>query len=111
MECSSHTTQKARKPHKCDWCRFQIEIGEKYQRQAIFDNGSAYTWKNHIQCMELTRNLKMFDETYGEGLGSEDFREHIYQYYIQNSEYKEQENELPKFKEMMDFAINFNIKY
>lgn len=106
MESSSVCTQKARKQHTCDWCCQKIEVGETYQRQAVFDSGTAYTFKNHILCMDLANKMEMFKDTYGEGLSPDDFCEHVSEYYLERNN-----REHVPFTERLDFALKqFKLK-
>lgn len=77
MEVSSTQYPIARKEHICDWCNEIIPVGTAYRKQAIFDNGSAYSWKNHRHCDALADRLKMFDGDVGEGLSGSDFCDFI----------------------------------
>jgi hypothetical protein len=52
MNSTTPTTQKARKPHMCDWCWTRIESGEEYVRYRVYDGGDAGTIKEHRECYE-----------------------------------------------------------
>lgn len=98
---SSIIFPKARKKHRCNWCVQPIEIGEVYERQAIFDSGTAYTWKNHKRCSDLASKLKLFENSYGEGVSQEDFMDSIVEYYMELVNF-DRKQKLPPFKEMLD---------
>ena len=78
MDVISISTVKARKTHECDWCGNQILIGESYEKQVLSDSGQIITWKNHIKCSKIATFLNMFDDTDGDGLSSDDFKEYIH---------------------------------
>jgi hypothetical protein len=107
MDISSTTTPVARKEHTCDWCLQKIHIGEAYNKQTIFDNGSAYTWKNHRHCAELASRLKMFEAfDYGDGLCQSDFHDCITEEYRDIVYEKDKttfnsKNPMPPFAERM----------
>ena len=102
MESSSITRRKARKNHKCDWCGLTILKGEIYEIQAIFDSGTAFSWKNHIACSELATSLNMFNYNCGEGLSHNDFCDHIVEFYVQKLEFNHFKYKLPPFNQIMD---------
>lgn len=47
------TTPVARVPHRCYWCRELITAGERYSRVVTFDDGTAFTFKQHFDCEAL----------------------------------------------------------
>ncbi len=51
------TTQKAKKPHRCDSCGGTIKIGHTYVRARIVDGGEAWVWKAHGDCQEAGQIL------------------------------------------------------
>lgn len=67
---------KARKIHKCNFCLQAIEKGIVYHNQVNIYDGELYEWKTHSKCSEVADKLKMFDDA-DEGVGSDDFWEHI----------------------------------
>jgi hypothetical protein len=42
--------RKARKAHRCTGCSREIKAGERYQRQAIAEDGSVRTWIGCEEC-------------------------------------------------------------
>jgi hypothetical protein len=107
MNTSTAQFPIARKNHCCSWCGGTIQIGESYRKQTMFSDGSAYTWKNHRSCDELTTRLKMFENhDYGEGLSQSDFADCITEEFV-NIMYDagaapfSRTNKLPEFKERM----------
>jgi len=41
----------ARKRHACSWCGEQIEPGETYYRETVWDpDNGPHTWKAHPEC-------------------------------------------------------------
>lgn len=101
---SSISYPKARKEHQCDWCSQTIQIGEVYDRQALFYDGTASTWKNHRRCSELASKLNMFRETSGEGLSQSDFCDNITEYYMEITNF-DRKNKLPPFKERIEIVF------
>lgn len=44
---------KIRKPHRCEWCGQQIEIGSKcYLYKGMYD-GEWQNWRMHEECREI----------------------------------------------------------
>lgn len=74
------TTPFARKEHVCNWCGGKIFKGEKYDRQTILFDGRIYDWVSHLDCLELTGLLNMFDYDYGEGINEDTFQECVRDY-------------------------------
>jgi len=103
-------TQKAQKPHKCDWCGLVINIGIIYERQGVLSDGNMFTWKNHVHCSELATKLKMYDEC-DEGLSAEDFRENVLEAYrdIMRHKYLEiyesEGFEYPYWRDLLSFVM------
>lgn len=96
---SAITYPKARKQHKCELCRGKIPIGEKYERQAVFD-GTAWTAKAHIACVNLASKMKMFED--GDGIGSDDFIEAVTEKWIEITEHSGGRNNTPPFGEVLE---------
>ncbi len=69
----SQTTQKARKAHRCNYCRMPIEIGQEYIRQYNEFDGDTYTWKMHTDCDHIAQKLINFKECDDGGASSDDF--------------------------------------
>ena len=74
------TNPVAKKEHVCNWCGGKIVKGEKYNRQTILFDGRIYDWVSHLDCLELTGLLDMFDYDYGEGINDDTFRECVDEY-------------------------------
>lgn len=113
MEIIKTINPKARKQHVCDYCNSVIEIGETYENQTIVNSSSLYVWKNHLKCKEIADFLNMFDETYGEGLTSDDFHEFIRdEFLIIMSEMFNENYESDNFKHLLfEEELNFVCKY
>ncbi len=113
MEIIKTINSKARKQHICNFCNSVIEIGETYESQTIVDSGSFYVWKSHHKCIQIADFLNMFDETYGEGLTSDDFCESIQdEFSIIMSEMFTENYESDNFKhKLFDEKLNFVCKY
>ena len=43
----------ARKQHKCNFCGGIIEKGEKYDNATLEFDGTVYTWKSHLHCLNI----------------------------------------------------------
>ena len=54
---------KARKEHRCDWCRCRIKKGEEYKYNKNVQDGDIYTWKECDRCKEFVK--EMFEKGYG----------------------------------------------
>lgn len=67
--------RKANKQHKCNWCSQIIEKGKQYHNSAHVYDGMKYTWKAHLECMELAYKLNMFNE---EVVSEDYFKESIF---------------------------------
>lgn len=65
---------KARKPHYCDMCGKEIEIGEEYESQHLVYE-TPYTFHQCYRCKPYVDELwdTGFDDFYGEGLQPEFF--------------------------------------
>jgi len=99
---------KARKTHVCNWCGCTIPVGEIYQTQTLkYDD--IYTWKNHIKCMEVAHELKMFDEC-DEGVTGADFYEYVTEEFrelwrkLDNEMYESKDFKIPEFKQQLEFV-------
>jgi len=110
METISHSTPKARKEHKCDWCGETINVGEQYNR-AFCKDDYVYVWKNHIHCEKIAQELNMFENG---SVTEDDFVDHITEEYQTimsknfNDLYESKDFKYPKFKEQLDFVLEFH---
>ena len=88
MNTLKETRPVANKEHVCNWCGSKIVKGEKYNRQTILFDGSIYDWVSHVDCLELTGLLNMFDYDYGDGINEDIFKEcveeYIYEHHYDN---------------------------
>lgn len=102
MDYGSSTYPVAKKQHVCDWCCDKIEIGTKYRKQPIFDEGKAFSFKTHKHCDDLVEKLKILEGGFDDGLSSSDFCDFITEEYskITGRTY-DSRNPLPKFAERM----------
>ena len=42
---------KARKEHRCDWCRQPILVGELHRVASGHFDGYAFRWRQHLECV------------------------------------------------------------
>ena len=68
----SETRPKARKRYWCGWCHSTIEPGQTYHRQAIANDGKAYTWRECHACDADNITARVGEWTDYEGSGAED---------------------------------------
>lgn len=59
---------KARKEHRCDWCRCRINKGEEYTFNKNIQEGEFNTWKECDTCKEFVK--EMFEKGWDKGEGS-----------------------------------------
>jgi len=45
-----HKRRAAHGLHRCGWCGNHIVKGEQYTDQRIADDGTVWTWREHITC-------------------------------------------------------------
>ena len=102
-EILSYSNPVARKEHRCDWCFEKIEKDTQYCKTANAYEGSVFTWKNHIHCEKIARELKMFDEYY-EGVSEQDFTDYIIEKY--NELVGENDLTQRNFSEQLDYLLN-----
>ena len=101
LEIISQQVRKARKEHECDWCLMKIKKGEQYEHSTL-KLDDIYTWKNHLDCQKLYKELNMYDHDYGEGIDSEAFQNSVEGYLDENGiEYNTWEEALSKAKELL----------
>lgn len=58
---------KARKEHRCDWCRCRIKKGEEYTFSKSIQDGDFNTWKSCDTCKAYVQ--EMFDKGWDKGEG------------------------------------------
>ena len=46
----------ARKPHKCNWCKEPIEVGELHRVQSGHQEGYAFRFRFHLECEHALAN-------------------------------------------------------
>lgn len=52
-DCYTETKPKARKPHRCDQCFQNVDIGELYLRVEGIWEGEFSKYKSHIDCQKV----------------------------------------------------------
>jgi hypothetical protein len=52
--------RRARKPHQCQMCFRQIDVGETYRHQRNVDGGYIWTWKDCAHCEAAVRILDLW---------------------------------------------------
>lgn len=63
------------------FCGGVIEVGEKYQRNTIVNDGEIYDFICHDECDEVACKLEMYAETcYDDGVTAEYFRDRVFEY-------------------------------
>lgn len=72
VEVISYRWQKARKVHRCDYCRERIEKGSIYRRDFCKDGKSAYSWKTCDKCETIVTGFWDWVSP-DDGLDSQDF--------------------------------------
>lgn len=77
----NRTNPIARKQHRCDFCGGTIEKGEMYDRAVYTFDGSVYTWKSHLHCLNIASEIDDYDET---GITRDRFATWIDEYVYQN---------------------------
>lgn len=70
MEIVSINRVKARRPHKCDMCGKNIEVGEEYEAQNLVYYNEMYTFHQCDRCKPYVDELWSigFDGYYSDGL-------------------------------------------
>lgn len=62
---TEHIRRAAHGKHRCGWCGWCIVAGERYRDQRCADNGTAWTWREHLTCADLVREFMDGDEVEG----------------------------------------------
>lgn len=99
---------KARKDHICDWCGMVIPKGDKYS-YAVYKYDDIYSWKSHLKCMKLVKQLKMEgDEGITESIFQEYITEEFKEIWIKKDKeyYESKKFVIPSFKEQIEFVYN-----
>lgn len=73
-EIISQKTRVARKTHQCDYCRGNIEPGERYAVDVLKYDGTVYHWKQRLKCQYIAQELWEYIDPDDYGLDVEDFR-------------------------------------
>lgn len=82
METLSYSKEvKAKKEHRCNFCREKIREGENYITSTHKQYGIIYDWKTHKHCFEIAIRLKMYEDC-DEGVTEDDFQEIIHCQYF-----------------------------
>ena len=74
--------RKANKIHQCDLCLGDIEKGETYENQTNKMDDNVYTFKSHLTCINLCKDLDMFQNP-DEGVNSAIFSDYVIEEYIE----------------------------
>lgn len=81
MEVLREQRPVAKKVHYCGFCGEKILPGQKYIRQTNVYDGCIGDFKSHIDCMELSHALSMYDDLgWDEGLSGDYFLDNMYDY-------------------------------
>ncbi|MDO9186956.1 MAG: hypothetical protein Q7W13_13160 [Bacteroidia bacterium] len=112
MEQLSNKKRKANKEHICDWCSLKINKGEIYANQSNADEGTVFTWKNHIHCADLMDKIGAYDN--GDGVSTDDFQEYAKNEYqnimskYHNEVYESKDFKYPNFEQQLKFVLEFH---
>lgn len=68
---------KARKEHRCSFCNERITKDTIYMKSTHIYDGRVYDWKTHNHCNKLAHRLNMYDHHDEDGVGMDDFMEHV----------------------------------
>ena len=82
METLRSIKRKANKIHQCDLCLADIKKGETYENQSNKMDNDIYTFKSHLECMNLSYDLDMMQHA-DEGVTSDIFYEYVTEAYIE----------------------------
>lgn len=77
METISTKKVKARKNHICNMCGSTIYIGEKYDLEAIKNDGAIYTWKQCDHCKGVLSRMSL-KGWYPDGISKQMFESFVY---------------------------------
>lgn len=51
---------KARKEHRCEWCRTTINPGDTYSRQTCAYDGRLYDWVACLACLSISHVVSAY---------------------------------------------------
>lgn len=76
MQCIRNECRTARKEHTCDLCNGTIDVGSRYRYQFNKDGSDTWSFRSHLECDFLSRELwefiapwdGIYDTEYQEGL-------------------------------------------
>lgn len=74
------TKRKARKEHKCNYCRLVIEKGDEYNDCVLKEDGEIYKWKSHRLCDSIVDYFRHNGYMDNDELTSAEFEEAVWQY-------------------------------
>lgn len=61
----SETVQVARKNHYCEECGCCIVKGHTYSKSFITEGGDAWTFKSHVDCLEMADKYRAENKLWG----------------------------------------------
>lgn len=105
----------ARKQHKCNFCGGIIEKGEKNDNATLEFDGTVYTWKSHLHCLNIASEIDDYDE---EGISEDDFATWINEY-VHDNHYDDeiddicvewQNKSIPELAKMIDKELHIELK-
>ena len=67
----THTTRRARKPHRCDLCGTTIHPGDHYHHQAGKTDGTFHTWRNCQPCSTVITRTRDYWFDYDHGVDAD----------------------------------------
>lgn len=67
--------RKSRKRYVCSFCGDYIELGEKYRRDTLVNDGHLYEWFSHEKCDFLASELWGYVDPDDSGMTADDFQE------------------------------------
>ena len=111
MEIITDKKVKARKEHKCFFCKGIIEAGETYNYQ-VNKIDDICTIRTHSNCQELAEKLKLFEDCDNEGLSEDSFHDAVgYEYDMLNNiprnvYFRKGDIGFVPFKDKLQFVIN-----
>jgi len=104
MDIITDIIKKSNKKHICNYCGLPIEYATTYVYQTIFDNGTVYNWKSHVECHELVTKSHLFDDWIDDGIGMSEFHDTVQEYY--NMIVRDVDKRSDSFEEQMKVVQN-----